>query len=405
MKIKFKEWLLKEEESASMTAEIPMPPDIQLLNKLFKNHGKKLYAVGGAVRDYLYNIHHEPHKPYTPDDIDLTTDANPDEILEILNSDEAKEAKIEILPKGKDFGIISAILNGEEYEIATFREDIYDPLTGDGRRPDQVKFVSAAEDAKRRDFTMNAIFYDIDKKEIIDFNTVDGKGQGIEDIKNPKVRVVGNANQRFKEDKLRVLRYIRFLSKYEPHKTSGDIEEDIVKSIQDYKTLEGVSIDRIMEEFMKGFKVAKNKVNFFNNLKDFGLLPSIFPTLQANIEGLKNTNSLPATLLYIFRDYDPRMLKTKLHELKYPNSVTDKVELLANLRNLQSSNIIQMIKRKNAIKAENDVAQYAILFNDPIYAKFATYQQQTKSQDFMNLKGPQISQAMNQKEMQLFQAH
>lgn len=404
MKIQFKEWLLKEEESASMTADIPMPSEILMLNDLFKKYRRKLFAVGGAVRDYLINIHHTPNQPYSPKDVDLTTDATTEEIINILSSPEAKELGIRPLPKGEAFGVISAIINGQEFEIATFREDIYEPHS-DGRRPERIQHSTAAKDAQRRDLTMNALFYDIDKKEIHDFNVQNGRGQGLEDIENLTARPVGDPNQRFKEDKLRILRLIRFFSRFNPNKILDNIDPETLNAVHNHKALEGISGERISMEFINGFKSAANKNNFLHNFQDLDLMSTVFPGLRVNIEGYQNTKSLPATLAYILKDNQATTTRNQLNAGKYPNDITDKVELLLNLQDIQTRNIIPLIKRRNAVKASEDVKEFGKLMGDRLIEKFANYEQQTKSQDFMTLKGPQISQAMNQKEMELFQAH
>jgi tRNA nucleotidyltransferase/poly(A) polymerase len=129
----------------------------------------------------------------------LATDAQPQDINKILTSQEAQLNGIKVFPKGEAFGVISAIVNGQEYEIATFREEWYDPEKGDGRRPDQVSFSTPGKDAQRRDLTMNALFYDVDKKEIRDYNVDEaGRGLGLQDIKNLVARPVGNAKGPFR---------------------------------------------------------------------------------------------------------------------------------------------------------------------------------------------------------------
>ena len=136
--------------------------------------------------------------------MDLATEAPPQEVLALLRRPEARRAGITSFPKGEAFGVISAQIGGQEFEIATFREEWYDPDAGDGRRPDQVRFSTPAKDAQRRDLTINALFHDIQRKEIRDYNLgADGKGQGIEDLRRKVVRPVGDPRKHFREDKLR----------------------------------------------------------------------------------------------------------------------------------------------------------------------------------------------------------
>ena len=123
--------------------EIPIPSDIQEIKDVFKKNGFKLYVVGGAVRDALLGK--------TPKDYDLATDAVPDKVEEMM-----RKAGFRTLPTGKAFGVINVFTDQGEYEIATLREDI-----GSGRRPDAVSFTDIEGDVKRRDLTINALFYDI----------------------------------------------------------------------------------------------------------------------------------------------------------------------------------------------------------------------------------------------------
>lgn len=397
----FKLWLINEEEKpVTMTADIPMPPEITLLNKIFKKYDKKLYAVGGAIRDFLVNQFHFPSSDYSPKDVDITTDATPDKITEILNSPESKENNIKVLPKGEEFGVISAIINGKEFEIATFRSDYYDPELGDGRRPDKVQFSSPEEDAKRRDLTINALFYDIDKKEIIDYN----QGQGLEDVKNLNARMVGDPNQRFQEDKLRILRLIRFFSRFNPNPIISNIDQKTLEAIQKFKDLKGISPERINAEFTNGFKSALNKKTYLQNYSDLDLFNTIFKNLIVNTNQYQQSDSLPATLAFILQDNkNPQEVRAKLNTLKYPNELSDKVELLLMLNDMDQYNILTLIKKRNIIKnVTNDIIEFAKLTNNKNIHKFADYQQQTKSQDFMHLKGPDINKAMNQKEKEIF---
>lgn len=400
----FRNWLINEESSETMHAVIPMPPEILLLNDIFTKYGKKLYAVGGAVRDYLINQFHQPDKAYSPKDVDITTDAKPDEITRILNSPEAKANNIRPFPKGEAFGVISAIVNGQEFEIATFREDYYDPTSGDGRRPDKVEFSTPEKDAQRRDLTMNALFYDIDKQQIIDYNTKDGKGMGIDDIKNLIARPVGDADQRFKEDKLRILRLVRFFSRFNPNLMKDNLDKDTKLAIEKYKHLQGISPERIVNEFFNGFKSAANKKNYLQNYKDLDLFQTTLPHLSINLDEYQPVKSFPATLAFILRDNpDPAKVRSYLNQIKYPNDITDKVELLLNLRNLDHAPIIPLIKKKSVMPdVQNDILDFAKLTKDNKIQKFANYKQQTNSQDFMHLKGFEISKAMNQKEKEMF---
>jgi len=167
-----------------------IPESIKDLQLLFKSKGKKLYVVGGAVRDFLTGD--------TPKDFDLATDALPDEVLEILGKNYRTNLQ------GKSFGVVVVFTDDQPMgmEIATFRSDIYDDKLGKTRNPD-VKFTTIDQDVLRRDLRINGLFYDLDKKEIVDLVG------GISDIKKGIIGMIGDPDLRIKEDPLRILRAIR----------------------------------------------------------------------------------------------------------------------------------------------------------------------------------------------------
>jgi len=166
-----------------------IPEEVLFISSLYKKAGKELYVVGGAVRDHIRGLE--------PKDYDLATNATPDETIEIL------KGHFNMKEVGKAFGVVVAITKDfpDGIEIATFREDITS-----GRHPEVRIGATIENDVKRRDLTINALFYNIEKEEIIDLVG------GLEDIKNGIIRTVGNPDERFSEDPLRKLRCIRFLS-------------------------------------------------------------------------------------------------------------------------------------------------------------------------------------------------
>jgi tRNA nucleotidyltransferase/poly(A) polymerase len=263
--------LLTETE---MKFHIELPQEIKEIHEAFKRNGRKLYVVGGAVRDALIGK--------TPKDFDLTTDAEPDVVLDILN-----RSNIKSLPKGKQFGVVSAIINGQEFEIATMREESYQD--GCGRRPTSVSFSSIEKDAMRRDLTMNALYYDIDKGSVIDLVG------GIDDLKNKRIKTVGNPMDRFEEDRLRVLRAVRFA-----HRFGSKLDEKTQKAILYYKDLPGVSAERIRMEFISGLLSALNPEEYLEDYMQLKLFPSVFYAVNINpnfIKGLKDPALVIANLL------------------------------------------------------------------------------------------------------------
>ncbi len=152
-----------------------------------QNAGFEAVFAGGCVRDFILGVE--------PKDIDIATNATPEQVEALFEKTVAV---------GKAFGVIRVLYDEEEFEVATFRTD---SSASDGRRPDSVSFSSMEEDAKRRDLTINALFFDPIKDKIYDF--VGGQA----DIKARCIRFVGNAEERIEEDKLRMLRVIRFAAR------------------------------------------------------------------------------------------------------------------------------------------------------------------------------------------------
>lgn len=226
---------------------------ISLVKKI-KEHGFEAYFAGGAVRDLLLGL--------PVHDIDIATSARPKEIKNIFANS---------YDKGKDFGVVGikskvAPTNGEEFEITTFRSDIG---TLDHRRPKKVEFSSAQEDALRRDFTINGLFFDPQSEEVIDF--VDG----LKDLKRKIVRFIGNPGERIEEDYLRILRAVRFCEKLGFH-----LEEETKKAIkQNALKIKEISAERIRDELNK-ILILPNRDTAIKELDNLGLLKEILPELK-----------------------------------------------------------------------------------------------------------------------------
>ena len=259
------------------------------LTNVFSENNYKLYVVGGAVRDMVLNK--------TPKDIDLVTDAVPDEVENIL-----EKSGIKSIPTGKAFGVITAVVDGDDYEIATFRED----LSG-GRRPDGVSFTDIETDVKRRDLTINALYYDLKNQQIIDLVG------GYDDILNNKVKAVGQAKDRFSEDRLRILRAVRFAGRF-----NSKLDSDIDKALKEDSLLTGVSYERIRDEFYKGIKTSKEPLYYLNMLKEYKLFDSIFPNLEIDYNFIESNEPI-FVVSSILKNNDIDVLKKELNKLKYPD--------------------------------------------------------------------------------------
>ncbi len=225
------------------------PSSIQIVSTLRKKGYQALWA-GGCVRDILLGV--------TPKDFDIVTDATPDVVEGIFD----KTVAI-----GKAFGIIVVHHQGHEFEIATFRkESDYQ----DGRRPSVVEFTDAYEDAHRRDFTINGMFYDPSSDEIIDH--VGGQ----KDLDLKLVRFIGEPSLRIQEDHLRILRAVRFKNTldFQYHPATYQALKKQAHQILD------ISKERIAQELDKMLQ-CKNRAKALNDLEDLGLLQLLLPEVQA----------------------------------------------------------------------------------------------------------------------------
>jgi len=207
------------------------------------------YLAGGCVRDALLG-----HTAY---DFDVATDAKPDQLEGLFP---------QALKVGKQFGVIILPFKGFQVEVATFRRD---GKYVDGRHPDQVEFSSPEEDALRRDFTVNALFYDLKKQQVIDY--VGGRA----DLKKGLLRTVGDPYQRFSEDKLRVLRAVRIAAQL-----NFEIEGASRRAVEDFALkVKVVSQERITTELKKIMRL-KNRVQALYNLHVCGLAQVVLPELS-----------------------------------------------------------------------------------------------------------------------------
>ena len=197
---------------------------ISILNILNSN-GFTAYIVGGFVRDSILGI--------SSNDIDLTSNAKPDEVSKLFKT----------IPTGIKYGTVLIRYNDYSFEHTTFRFDLE---YSDSRHPSGVSYSNnVLDDVRRRDFTINALLMDSNKK-IIDYT------DGINDLKKKVIRTIGNSNNRFNEDALRMLRAISFVSKL-----GFDIEDNTLKSIIENKELlKNISVERIRIEFDK---ISKGK--------------------------------------------------------------------------------------------------------------------------------------------------
>jgi poly(A) polymerase len=211
--------------------------------------GHTAYFAGGCVRDLLSGK--------APKDIDIATDARPDVVQKLF----ARTYAV-----GAHFGVIVVLENGFQFEVATFRSD---GAYIDGRHPVEVHFATAEEDAARRDFTINGMFFDPEKEEVIDF--VGGRA----DLERRLLRAIGDPAQRFAEDRLRMLRAVRFATVL-GFEIDPATWEAVVASAP---SILQISAERIREELVKIF-LSPNRARGWDLLDASGLMGAVLPEIE-----------------------------------------------------------------------------------------------------------------------------
>ena len=224
-----------------------------LLEKL-DNHGYKSYIVGGCLRDILLGIR--------PNDFDITTNARPSQVKEVFR-------EYKIFDYGIKYGTITVEYRDRLYEITTFRSE---GTYSDNRRPDRVLFLdSIDDDLARRDFTINAMAMDKSYNIYDPFN-------GIRDLKNKIIRACGDANKRIEEDALRILRAIRFATRFKFY-----LDEELFDAISlNRNLLKNIARERIFSEICKIITYDNPSYGFLL-MEETGILDILFPSLRKTV--------------------------------------------------------------------------------------------------------------------------
>jgi poly(A) polymerase len=225
--------------------------------KRLKEEGHEAYLAGGCVRDMLL--------AKSPQDYDIATSAKPDAVKKIFPK------TIEV---GAQFGVILVLSDGDSFEVATFR---WDGPYVDGRRPSEVRFAGMREDILRRDFTINGMMYDPVEDRLIDL--VGGR----EDLGRRLIRAIGEPRERFREDRLRMIRAVRFAASL-----GFTIEENTLRAIrEEAASITQVSWERIGEEITRLLTEGGARRGF-ELLDESGLLPAVLPEV-ARMKGVEQT--------------------------------------------------------------------------------------------------------------------
>jgi tRNA nucleotidyltransferase/poly(A) polymerase len=322
-----------------------------------KTFQKKLYLVGGAVRDHLAGN--------TPNDYDLATDATMDEIRMILKNagfseiqpqtaiaadEEVEVEKYTNLPKNspnkKKFWVQGTDIDGNEFvmgvrvgnenfELATFRKDAKGQVGGKTR---MVFTPNIEDDAARRDFTINALYIPLNNDDGPNNQLMDYSG-GFDHLLKNKVRFVGNPKERLEEDELRAMRYARFASLFGDTDTPDDYLKAIEKikdmpSLQ--KKMKGEKLHdrrgRIRDEFLKGLKKeGMNPVVYVSMYKKLGLLDTVFPGMKFKLdtEGqFSDKKEKHLAVAWILRENDPDQVYDMLTDAHWTKDEAKRIRFL-----------------------------------------------------------------------------
>ena len=318
-------------------------PALEKLDSVFKKNNFEIRIVGGAVRDIALGK--------SPKDIDLATDATPDEMIAMLG-----KAGIKHKPTGLEHGTLTAIIDGEGYEITTLRADV----STDGRHAD-VEFIrNWKEDAQRRDLTYNAMSVDFDGNLYDYFN-------GMDDLQDRVSKFVGEPVERIKEDYLRILRYFRFQSKLE----SPTWDKETLNAIKDHaKGLTQVSVERIWQEMAK-LLVGPSVIQTLSYMSatDVDDVIGLQTSKIQMLNDLKGNND-PVIALSILVDDTALANKWKLsnaeaQDLKFYLSYRDKKLNKEQAEHLvidgkDKSKIINLLKIQNQDELANYIEQFQI---------------------------------------------
>jgi len=404
-----------------LNEKIPIPNDIKELSNIFNKNGYDLFLVGGSIRDFIIGV--EPH------DYDLVTNAQPQIIIQLLKD------KYRLGLQGRHFAVIRIYTEEtpEGIEIASYRKDI---AKGRDNKNDpdnpKVEFgnhITIKDDVSRRDFTINALYYDINKEKIID------NVGGIEDIKNGIIRAVGNPRNRFKEDRLRILRCMRFTAR-----SKFKIDKDTAIAIKSDNRLNGisdaddVSQERIIDEFYGSIDkpgmlmwAIKNKdmeswLMYLNLLKNYKMFDRMFPNVHINTKFLETFN-VAIIFAKLFSDNIPtNEFHDKLvQDFKLSNRISNHVIFLLRLLNvLNDENIYKTYdpddriysitslysKKREYDVSDNIIIEFGKLLNikDKYINSFINYETTTKAKDLMDagISGRQIGEEIRKRECEKF---
>ncbi len=283
--------------------KINLPDDVKFIIKTLTENGYEAYAVGGCVRDSIIRR--------VPEDWDITTSAGPAQVKKLFRR---------TVDTGIQHGTVTVMLGKNGYEVTTYRVD---GEYKDGRHPVSVEFTaSLAEDLKRRDFTINAMAYNDDDGLVDEFG-------GREDLKNGIIRCVGNAEDRFAEDALRMLRAVRFCAQL-----GFQIEECTAAAIRKLApSIAKISKERIHTEL--GKLLLSPHPDYIAHVCGLGIGAVVFKAfddIEDKTISYSLVNCVPCTLPFryaaLLYDCGEKAARAMLKELKLDNATIDKTACL-----------------------------------------------------------------------------
>ncbi|MCH9614461.1 MAG: CCA-adding enzyme [Chlamydiia bacterium] len=294
--------------------------------KTLNDAGHTAYFAGGWVRDHLLG--------HDSDDIDIATSASTEEVQGLFEK---------TIPVGVEYGIVIVVEEGHNFEIATFRQD---RGYADGRRPTGIDPATPEEDAKRRDFTINGMFYDPLTEKLYDFV------EGQKDLEKKLIRAIGNPHERFLEDRLRMIRAIRYAGRF-----GFAIDGSTISAIDDHAStlFPAVAIERVTHEFEKMQRFPNFDEGLIFMHRHF-LLQTVFPILKDVSETeiryrLRHLKTYPISIPVIL----------PLLDLFPDASLEEKLELVDYLK--LSKNDRHITKTLHLLKAnEGDQASWAHIY-------------------------------------------
>jgi len=338
--IKTDEFFYKKFGSYKSVKLLENVKEAQIIFSYLNEAGKesKVRFVGGCVRKALYGE--------TIDDIDLATSLTPDQVKKIFF-----ENNIKVIDTGISHGTVTAILNRKKFEITTLRKDVFT----DGRHANVEFTIDWEKDASRRDFTINAIYADIEGRVFDPLN-------GISDLIDGKIKFIGLPEERIQEDYLRILRYFRFFIHY----SKTDYDEDVIGSIKkNINGLNKISNERIFEELKKIIE-TKNLHKLFLKNQSKDIILSIFPLFKY-YERLEIINGLTQELRNMY-DYflvlallimdESNDYEYFCHKYKISNKIKNRFKYIAkNYENVKSKNFFseENIKKEIYLSSKNNV--------------------------------------------------